>query len=1183
MGKRTFMNGAYGRTMRRGGRRGGGDRGIGGVGLPPLPVGGANHRWLSTAGITEDGSGVLTWEDVIGGVVMDRSGATGPAVTTNGQVKQPVVRFDGGISNVMSSDAIGGSTVFNAGNDHTVIVMASPNSAVVSNHQFFSASQGALNTSEYAFRINTTPQLIMIRNGSALSIATERPHFDTFSRMIARWDDSGNTFGARVNGIEQAIGNTGDPIAAQDRYTIGASPTLTSNVLGGDVCEVIVYDRRLTDAETTAIDQYLVARYFETVIHELGVALWLDPEEGVAGAPSVTGWTDKVGGVTLATDIGSPQVEDNERMGHKGLRFTADAMTATSPVAELFRDNAGVTVISEVSSRAHASPGSQQTLLVSYEDGAPLEMARLRFSGATPQYENRDAGNTLTASAGGPSDELAARWVVGGNNGTKINCQGVGTAEGLQNSVGSPSLLDTLRIGAGPSDTQLLNDTTVGNTMVFPYALTAAQVQRVTDFVENLWSDVEVPRRLGAVAQWDPTRNDLISIDAGGVESFEDAIGGVVFAQSTPGQRPALVDSIRTGHQMLAFSSASGHHMEATTALADVFEDANAWDVFTEVAFDSGQANRTLLSAHLASAVGTENLRIKTASNGKARLQYESGGTTDTQDNAEVPSLAARWIRAGRDGSNNLVQAIGEGVSSSGLTASAPDFDTMQLGAEDGGITMEGELGQVIIFAHSLNLRDAQVLTDFIEAGWLNAEVPMRLGCDIYLDAADCGTGPSAVWPDRAGGVDFDVANGSAALATLNGRAAVDFDGAFRFERTDPTADSSRTDSTHFMVAEAASEVLFTPIFHGASLVNGDQSVRLQTNAGKMRFVRRTTGTVTATSSADVFEGGIRNFASVSYDDSDGAIVMRSADIDVSPAPVQTTLPVTQAHTFIGASGGGNLEFAGKLSTYIQFAHVMNDDDRAAMEDYIFQKYFDFAAPAGTLGSIDDIAVRWVGADIVSASAWPSREGSLHPLTLTPPGAAPVVADPNPTLGNARTMTFTDDDRLLADVGSGQASTDDFILAVGTFDGSGTFSVFGEFSDLGNGFAPLNGRRGAVAIGTATMRLAGFGSGATINDNTTETIVDGDAFVYAASQSGEMDTADVLLNGVIASFSSTPLVNNAALRFFAVGGRHFGATQGMNGDMAEFIYGRRRLGLAELIAFQRYADITYLDPDLIGA
>ncbi|MCZ6570624.1 MAG: hypothetical protein O7B23_10745, partial [Deltaproteobacteria bacterium] len=324
MGKRTFMNGAY---SRRGGRRQGGSRGGGIVGslVPSLPVAGANHRWISTAGIIEDGNGVLTWEDVIGGVVLDRQGAAGATIAANALVKQPVVRFPGLGAATMSSDAIGGSSVFNAGNDFTVIAFASP-SVLAGTKSFFSASAGAVATSEFNLRTNAGPNLVCVRNGSTTSISTAKVPTSTFSRMIVRWDDSADSFDFKTNGVDEPRANGGDPVAVQTRYTIGANATLIGNLAAGDLCEVIVYDRRLTDAEATAIDQYLVARYFETLIHELGAQAWWDTTDNSnisIDAGGVDVFTDRIGGVELlqGTPSARPTVEFSERLGHQAFRY----------------------------------------------------------------------------------------------------------------------------------------------------------------------------------------------------------------------------------------------------------------------------------------------------------------------------------------------------------------------------------------------------------------------------------------------------------------------------------------------------------------------------------------------------------------------------------------------------------------------------------------------------------------------------------------------------------------------------------------------------------------------------------------------------------------------------------------------------------------------------------------------
>ena len=104
--------------------------------------------------------------------------------------------------------------------------------------------------------------------------------------------------------------------------------------------------------------------------------------------------------------------------------------------------------------------------------------------------------------------------------------------------------------------------------------------------------------------------------------------------------------------------------------------------------------------------------------------------------------------------------------------------------------------------------------------------------------------------------------------------------------------------------------------------------------------------------------------------------------------------------------------------------------------------------------------------------------------------------------------------------------------------------------------------------------------GATTNADTTETVGAGEAMTFVSAVDAPGGTVDAVLNGVIARIARAGFLPTQLQEI------HLGvkedAAQSWDGSLAEAMVVQRRLGLAELVAWQRYADITYLDPDLVA-
>ncbi len=113
-----------------------------------------------------------------------------------------------------------------------------------------------------------------------------------------------------------------------------ASLAVVNLPFNGDIAEIIIYNRALTDAEVFAVQWYLEAKYFNSTNLTYGPKLWLDADT-VSGADgdSVSAWADQSGfshDYAQATSARQPIVKTGQLNSHRCVRFGDNTKWMTS-------------------------------------------------------------------------------------------------------------------------------------------------------------------------------------------------------------------------------------------------------------------------------------------------------------------------------------------------------------------------------------------------------------------------------------------------------------------------------------------------------------------------------------------------------------------------------------------------------------------------------------------------------------------------------------------------------------------------------------------------------------------------------------------------------------------------------------------------------------------------------------
>ncbi len=166
--------------------------------------------------------------------------------------------------------------------------------------------------------------------GNVGGIENNKPYIASYRYDKVNWTMGG------INSV--VVADTSFP-AVPYKLHIACEGVLATNpqlCFDGDIAEIIIYNRALTDAEVFAVTWYLHNKYVGTIL-PLGAKLWLDADT-VAGndGDAVAAWNDSTAygnNFAQATGGNQPVVKTNQLNGHRCVRFANNSKAMTSSFA----------------------------------------------------------------------------------------------------------------------------------------------------------------------------------------------------------------------------------------------------------------------------------------------------------------------------------------------------------------------------------------------------------------------------------------------------------------------------------------------------------------------------------------------------------------------------------------------------------------------------------------------------------------------------------------------------------------------------------------------------------------------------------------------------------------------------------------------------------------------------------
>jgi hypothetical protein len=256
----------------------------GAVVFDPASISGLTHRYSASGAASGlSGSFVTSWTDAVSGVNMVQSTAgrqpiyIASSYNFNGQ---PVVRFSSG--RVLASTSL--SSVFGSAN-RTVFVIAKTNAIgdVTYGDNIFATDDAPIasyNSNTWPYYL---PKAISTRGihgwASASSFYGEQP---VSKPITIVWRQNSGTITFRreqttlINAAFSVSGNQGYCVAGKGMQNTGHDSDC-------DISEILVYNRALSDAEITQVENYAIAKYnlgSYGTLPVTGAALWLDASRG---------------------------------------------------------------------------------------------------------------------------------------------------------------------------------------------------------------------------------------------------------------------------------------------------------------------------------------------------------------------------------------------------------------------------------------------------------------------------------------------------------------------------------------------------------------------------------------------------------------------------------------------------------------------------------------------------------------------------------------------------------------------------------------------------------------------------------------------------------------------------------------------------------------------------------------
>lgn len=505
-----------------------------------------------------------------------------------------------------------------------------------------------------------------------------------------------------------------------DTVTVGSS--VFGSGQGSAVVEIAVYDHALTADEWSTVLAHFDAKYrpAEAPLRH-GAEHWWDPTSGITLRDDtyVTAWVDRIGGVSVSqgTEANQPELLTSIRTGHLALKGNGSQY--------LFADGQGPELLFYGVHTAYAefvsdSLGVGENLFGAGDTTVSAAYARMQTNASNRiGYDLRDGVTSDVETLPlGSSRELAAHWAYGFTDGTNMGCAGLGAAEETQSYDSSPSTYDRFALLSRPSGATFSSPWSgeIGHVFLFARALTAAEHADVQAWLEEQWASVEVPTRLGALWDFDPTSG--ITLNGSDVSAHVDKISAFTLSQGTEANQPAFVSASGSTPAYLDYD---GSATFMTAADADLLSTLNSDTFESWVALRPEVATSGTPAGAFDSSSSTIRHRHALTGGPSHNAQSHDGTTIGTASGTGLAASADGWGRAtfaGLSSRSTQTSAGSEGSNATTLTA-ITTIDNWCQGRRNRSAPdqyYDGRLYRDIGFARELGTDDRADMEAFLEA-----------------------------------------------------------------------------------------------------------------------------------------------------------------------------------------------------------------------------------------------------------------------------------------------------------------------------------------------------------------------------------------------------------------------------------------------------------------------------------
>jgi hypothetical protein len=215
-----------------------------------VPAGGLK-LWLAGDGLDgADGSAVSLWGDQsgAGNDAVQTTASAQPQLVADGRHGNPVVRFDG------STDWLSTAGPVSSSRQYTVFAMSTLGTAA--SGPFYNGNSAA---DGYGLYRGNGGLYGLVHGG--VQFLNYGPVQETGFQLDEAVRGEAGTVSYYVNGEQSGSAIAAAPNPASGASYVGAVNPFTGGFFGGDLAEVLVYDRGLSDAERQQVEDYLQQKY----------------------------------------------------------------------------------------------------------------------------------------------------------------------------------------------------------------------------------------------------------------------------------------------------------------------------------------------------------------------------------------------------------------------------------------------------------------------------------------------------------------------------------------------------------------------------------------------------------------------------------------------------------------------------------------------------------------------------------------------------------------------------------------------------------------------------------------------------------------------------------------------------------------------------------------------------------